>query len=74
MKNEEAILRPVVTEKNSDLNQSGVYVFEVKKAARKPEIKTAIEKLFGVKVESVNTIICRGRAKRNRFTVGKVPH
>jgi large subunit ribosomal protein L23 len=40
------------------------YVFEVLKAATKPEIKTAVEKLFNVSVESVNTMIVKGKLKR----------
>lgn len=65
------IKRPLVTEKNSALAETGVYVFEVEKKATKSEIKTAVEKFFHVKVTSVNTAICRGRGKRTKFGVGK---
>ncbi|MCB0509327.1 MAG: 50S ribosomal protein L23 [Bacteroidetes bacterium] len=68
------IKRPLITEKNSGLNEKGVYVFEVDKKATKVEIRNAIEKAFRVKVESVNTSICRGRGKRTRFGVSKVPY
>jgi large subunit ribosomal protein L23 len=40
------------------------YVFEVLRTASKPEIKTAVEKLFNVSVESVNTMIVKGKKKR----------
>jgi large subunit ribosomal protein L23 len=63
----DVIKKPLVSEKNSVLSERGVYVFEVDQAATKPEVKNAIEKLFRVKVLSVKTSVCRGRAKRNRM-------
>lgn len=66
-----AIIRsPSITERNtilrSDFNK---YVFKVDKRSNKKEIKIAIEKLFNVKVESVNTMIVKGKKKRmGRFT------
>lgn len=63
------IKRPLVSEKNSMLAESGVYVFEVDKSAAKPEVKSAVEKLFRVKVLSVKTAVCRSRAKRNKLGV-----
>lgn len=68
------IKKPLITEKNSLLAEQGVYVFEVDKKATKTEIKTAIEKYFRVKVESVNTSICRNRARRTKMGVGSVQH
>lgn len=65
------IKRPLVTEKNSILAEKGVYVFEVDTVATKEDIKKAVEKYFRVKVASVNTANCRGRAKRTKFGVGK---
>lgn len=65
------IKRPLITEKNSILAEQGVYVFEVNRSATKDDIKKAVEKYFRVKVQSVNTAICRGRARRTRFGVGK---
>jgi large subunit ribosomal protein L23 len=64
------IKRPLVTEKNSILAEQGVYVFEVTKDATKDDIKKAVEKYFHVKVNSVNTAMCRSRAKRTKFGVG----
>lgn len=61
------IKRPLVSEKNSILAEHGTYVFEIDKDATKTEVKKAIEKLFRVKVKSVKTAVCRGRATRNRM-------
>jgi large subunit ribosomal protein L23 len=61
---EEIIVRPVVTEKSNDEMQAGKYTFEVNKKATKVEIAKAVEKLFEVKVLSVNTISVKGKEKR----------
>ncbi|NQY99291.1 MAG: 50S ribosomal protein L23 [Bdellovibrionales bacterium] len=66
--------KPLITEKNSMMAEDGVYVFEVDKAATKTEIKSSVEKYFRVKVDSVRTSICRGRAKRTRLGVGRVKY
>ncbi|MCB0362656.1 MAG: 50S ribosomal protein L23 [Bdellovibrionales bacterium] len=68
------IKRPLVTEKNSRLNEMGVYVFEVDRASTKLQIRHAVEKAFRVKVESVNTAVCRGRAKRTKLGLGRVQY
>ena len=65
------IKKPLVTEKNSWLAEQGVYVFEVDKKAEKMEIKKAVEKFFRVKVQSVRTAHCRGRAKRTKIGVSQ---
>jgi len=65
------IKRPLVTEKNSALAEKGVYVFEVDRTATKDDIKRAVEKYFRVKVANVNTAVCRGRAKRNKFGISQ---
>jgi large subunit ribosomal protein L23 len=61
------IIKPLLTEKAASLNEKGKYAFVVAKTANKVEIKKAIQKLYGVKVEDVNTVICRGKAK-TRYT------
>jgi large subunit ribosomal protein L23 len=61
---EDIILQPVLTEKGYDGIADKKYAFYVKKDANKTEIKMAVEKLFGVKVASVNTVSCRGKLKR----------
>ncbi len=68
------VKQPIITEKNTIHNAMGVYVFEVEKSATKPEIKAAVEKNFSVKVDTVNTSVCRGHAKANKFGYGKVPY
>jgi large subunit ribosomal protein L23 len=61
----EVIQKPLVTEKSTLLKEdSNSVVFEVAMKSTKTEIKTAIQKLFNVKVESVNTSIVRGKPKR----------
>ena len=56
---------PVITEKNTTLRTNdNKFVFEVEFSATKPIIKQAVEQLFKVKVESVNTMIVRGKMKR----------
>lgn len=58
------IKKPLITEKNSVLAESGVYVFEVAMKATKPEIAKAVANSFNVKVAKVRTQVCRGRARR----------
>jgi large subunit ribosomal protein L23 len=56
---------PSITEKNTLLRTTqNKYVFEVATKATKPQIKKAVEKLFGVTVESVNTMVVKGKEKR----------
>jgi len=58
---------PLVTEKVSALNEKGKYGFIVEQSANKIEIKNAVEKMYGVNVERVNTINVLGK-KKSRFT------
>ena len=64
------IIRPVVSEKSYGLIDEGKYTFQVDPSANKTEIKYAVEKIFGVKVESVNTLNRPGKRKRTRFGWG----
>lgn len=68
---QDIILKPVITEKSMDGLQAGKYTFKVATDANKTEIKSAVEKLFGVKVAKVNTMNCTGRTKRVGRFVGK---
>ena len=68
------IKKPLITEKNSIHAENGVYVFEVDKKATKTDVKEAVEKNFRVKVDSVRTAICRGRAKKTRLGVSKIKY
>ena len=58
------IIRPIITERAMAATADKKYVFEVAKNAGKIEIKDAVEKIFGVKVVSVNTLNVRGKEKR----------
>lgn len=61
---QDIILRPVITEESMMGQPLKKYTFKVDKKATKPEIKAAVEKLFGVKVAKVNTINVRGHLRR----------
>lgn len=63
--------QPLITEKISAMNERGVYGFIVEKTAKKPEIKHAVEKMFGVKVVSIRTIRYAAKHK-SRYTKAKV--
>lgn len=65
------ILSPVVTEKATNLAERNQLVFRVPLEATKPEIKAAIEGLFGVKVMAVNTLVAKGKTKRFRGRPGR---
>ena len=67
---QDIILRPIITEKSMDMTADKKYTFKVAKDATKPEIASAVETLFGVKVESVNTINMKRKPKRLRFSTG----
>ena len=68
---EEVIIKPIITEKSNDAVQLGKYTFKVNKKATKVDVKRAVEKLFNVKVLSVNTISVKGKEKRVGRYVGK---
>lgn len=65
------ILKPIITEDSMDNIQNKKYTFKVKSDANKIEIKKAVEDLFKVKVESVNTISMKSKKKRLGVHVGK---
>lgn len=67
------ILRPVISEKTYGLLDENKYTFVVDRRANKTQIKQAIESIFDVKVESVNTLNRRGKVKRRGWVVGKRP-
>ncbi len=60
----EIVRSPVITEKSTLLNEKNQVVFRVAIGASKPEIKAAVEGLFSVKVEAVNTLVAKGKTKR----------
>jgi large subunit ribosomal protein L23 len=65
------LIKPVVTEKVSALNESGKYGFIVDRKANKVEIKKAVEQMYGVTVEDVNTMVYLGK-KKTRYTKSRV--
>jgi large subunit ribosomal protein L23 len=71
----DVIVAPVVSEKSYALMEDGVYTFTVHPDASKPEIRDAVQSLFGVRVSKVNTLNRKGKRKRNRrtFTYGSRP-
>ena len=67
----DVIRKPVITEKATLTSEANGVVFEVAIEANKPQIKEAVEALFGVKVKAVNTTITKGKAKRFRGQLGR---
>lgn len=67
----DTILAPLITEKATLLSEENKVVFKVAINATKPQIKEAVEKLFGVKVTGVNTIVTKGKTKRFRGVLGR---
>jgi large subunit ribosomal protein L23 len=65
------IKKPIITEKATMASENGAVVFNVAMDATKPQIKEAVEAIFGVKVKAVNTTITKGKAKRFRGRLGE---
>ncbi len=65
------LTRPVVTEKSMMGSQHGQVTFNVPLTATKPEIKSAVETLYSVKVTAVNTVLTKGKTKRFKGILGK---
>jgi large subunit ribosomal protein L23 len=61
--------KPLITEKVTAQNENGVYGFVVEKQANKLQIKNAVEKMYGVNVEEVRTMIAPGK-KKSRYSKG----
>lgn len=69
MRNPDIIFGPVITEKSMNAQQNGVYTFKVDKRATKTQIKSEIERQFGVKVLNVNTLNTKPKDRRvGRYT------
>ena len=67
----DVIVSPAITEKSTMASEQNQVIFNVARKASKPEIKAAVEALFGVKVTAVNTLVRKGKVKRFRGTVGR---
>ncbi|KQT48641.1 50S ribosomal protein L23 [Aureimonas sp. Leaf454] len=67
----DVITSPVITEKSTLVSEYNQVVFNVPNKATKPQIKAAVESLFGVKVTAVNTLNRKGKVKRFRGRIGR---
>jgi large subunit ribosomal protein L23 len=67
----DVIVSPVITEKSTALSEHNKVVFKVRPDATKPQIKEAVERLFDVKVKSVNTLVTKGKVKLFRGNRGQ---
>ena len=67
----QVVLNPLITEKATQMSEFNKMVFSVPLAASKLEIKLSIEKIFSVKVKSVNTILLKGKVKRFKGVLGR---
>ena len=67
----DVIRKPIVTEKATMASEANAVVFEVAISANKPQIKEAVEGLFGVKVKAVNTTVTKGKVKIFKGRKGK---
>jgi large subunit ribosomal protein L23 len=65
------IVAPAITEKSTMVSEYNQVVFKVARDASKPEIKAAVEQLFGVKVKAVNTQVRKGKLKAFRRIVAR---
>ena len=68
---QDVIIKPIITEKSMDEMADGKYTFKVAKNSNKPTIKRAVEAMFDVKVERVNTMNMAGKLKRQGYTSGR---
>ena len=64
----DVVLAPHITEKSTMVSEYNAVVFKVAKGASKPQIKAAVEALFGVTVKNVNTILTKGKTKKWKGT------
>ena len=71
MEARDILVRPIVTEKSTALMEQGKYTFRVPLAATKIQIRQAVEQIFKVKVQSVNTMRYEGKLKRMGRTQGR---
>ncbi|MGH2343235.1 50S ribosomal protein L23 [Segnochrobactraceae bacterium EtOH-i3] len=71
LKHYDVIVRPIISEKATIQTEQNKVVFQVANTATKPEIKAAVEALFGVTVTKVNTLVRKGKVKRFRGQLGQ---
>ena len=68
----DVIVSPVITEKATMASEHNKVVFKVRRNATKPQIKEAVEKLFDVKVKSINTLVRQGKKKAFKNKIGQL--
>jgi large subunit ribosomal protein L23 len=68
---DQVIVRPLITEKNTDLMEQDQYTFEVATVANKIQIREAVEKLFNVRVKAVNTMNVKGSRRSRAIRRGR---
>ena len=74
MDNTKVIIKPLVTEKSTHLQQTrNVYAFQVHHNANKPQIKQAVEQIYNVKVVDVRTMTRKGKPRRTKFKMTHGP-
>lgn len=73
MEPRDVIKRPIITEKSTTLMEQNKYTFEVDRRATKTDVRNAVERLFNVTVEQVNTMNVRGKMQRRGMTRGRRP-
>ncbi len=71
MEARDILIRPLITERGTDLMQESKFVFVVDKRANKIQIAQAVKEIFNVTVEAVNTINVKSKTKRRGRTIGK---
>ena len=71
MEARDILIRPLISERSTDLMQDGKFVFVVDKRANKIQIAQAVKEIFNVTVEAVNTMNYKGKPKRRGRTVGR---
>jgi large subunit ribosomal protein L23 len=67
----DVIIKPIISEKSYSLIDQGKYTFEVDPRSNKTEIKQAVEHIFNVKVDTINTLNRQGKTRKTRFGLGK---
>ena len=67
----DVIVKPIITEKATMTSEHNGVVLQVSRDANKPQIKQAVEALFGVKVKAINTTITKGKQKRFKGILGR---
>lgn len=71
MNSNDVIIRPVISEKSTEMMEVNKYVFEVAMKANKLLVRRAIKEIFGVVPEKINIVRMRGKTRRVRFRIGQ---